>query len=157
MSRDSVVCKIPGSISVVNTLWRLGLGILQDSAYVSVHSEHLSWGARLCVPYFGAPGWGHTYRGLGCRTWVLRGFKESNRQAVWTQTRTPKRARQGLSAPPGHCWGPRGGRPCGFLGHGLGDTSLSPTPTPGPSRWRPEQQGRWAPSGQRIQGLRQAY
>ena len=76
----------------------------------------------------------HTYRGLGCRTWVLRGFKESNRRAVWTQTRTPKRARQGLSAPPGHCWGPRGGRPCGFLGHGLGDIPGLPREARPPAR-----------------------
>ena len=53
--------------------------------------------------------------------------------------------------------GTPGGRPCGLLGRGLGDASLSPTPTPGPSRWRPELQGRWAPSGHRTQGLRQAY
>lgn len=72
----------------------------------------------------------HTCRGLGCRTWVLRGFKESNRRAVWAQTRTPKRARQGLSAPPGHCWGPRVGGRVGSWAVGLETPASAPLPPP---------------------------
>lgn len=97
--------------------------------------------------------WTHSYTrtptGTGHRRRALRGFEESNRWAVWTQTRAPRQACRGPSAPTGHRWGPRAG--------GCADASLSPTPTPGPPRWRPELQGRWAPSGHRIQGLGQAY